>query len=166
MTPDEVTDFIKAQKTISGLAHWEEDSNNRAGFYSIAWPLFIDGQAMGPRLQVNYVYSSPYQPHISYLILVPPCVSRLDLDENERHNNGLKVPPVVPKGFVTGHHFHSWEINKKKVKVLESKTQLNYALPYDGIPAYQDAFVWFCEKNNIIIDVTKVPPLPIKDTLI
>lgn len=93
-------------------------------------------------------------------------MSRLDLDPNERHNNGLQVPSGVQKGYVDGHHFHPWEVNKRNIKVLESKTQLKYALPYDGVPAYMDALVWFCEKNNIVIDVDRIPSLPVKDTLI
>ncbi len=141
-----IDDMIAAQKTLGGVPSWQPSGLRSE--YRLVMPLEIDGVSCGAHVEVD-CYPNIKELRYRIMIFAPKCIWRVDHWDRERHPNPLDVPPDVPRGWVEGPHYHSWEDNRRYCTQNALPDRLLIARLMPPIRQFDAAFRWFCGETNI-----------------
>lgn len=145
VTPEQVDQFFKAQKSIPGSPTWR--SSSRPSERRARFPVEVEGTLTGVELElvINLVRSD----YLVIVLLVPSCITRLCLSGGHRNR--------VTREQIEGPHWHPWAANRPTGRSI--KTNLPHAEPLpSSVRSRDEAFAWFL--NEVGIDFPSWGPMP------
>ena len=143
--------FVAAPKTlVFGNAPLVWQTARDAYGYRLKLPIEIAGeQHPGQYLVIDAYPDRRPAEFIFCLLYADHTICRLDFESTAVHANPMDAP--VPT-IIRGPHWHSWELNRDRVKVVSGK---HFALPVAdtliGPRNFEDALRHFCQQRNIAL---------------
>lgn len=154
---DQIDALLAIEKQIIGRADWSDIHQH--GETRLILSVLVAGEAAGVRLVVK-AYPDVKPPKFKIVLCAPKAVHRLDFDSTARHVNSLDRPADLPPS-VTGHHYHSWEDNKRFSTFNGLPRDLLNARPLPAnIQSFPNALRWFCSGVNLTLGANDVIDLP------
>lgn len=160
---DIVDHLLAERKELAGEPRWHRGP--RSGQMKWKAPLSLAGEVLSMDL---IVIAYPEMPSLTFMMMVT-CedivISRMDYSDNEEHNNGWVVPPIITRWKIRGPHLHSWRHNKEFATHSTLPEILEYAILIPvAARGFENAFRWFCGEHNIV--VAEAPDYPGSELLL
>lgn len=136
MTPEQVDQFFKAQKSIPGTPSWR--STSRLSERRARLPVEVDGILTS--VAIEMIIDLTDANRLVIVLLAPSCITRLCLSGGHWNR--------ATREHIEGPHWHSWSANRPTGRTI--KTSLSHA---DRLPATvrtrDEAFAWFLDQVGI-----------------
>ena len=140
--------FVAARKRLAGIhgpVNWVTGHNRyerRTHF-----PIEIDGELLE---QARFEVTGIQRPGIQFRLSLcyNAAVARLD-HTDETHPNTLRQYGDGLPAEVTGHHYHSWPLNRRLFRGLRKAPELGLAEPFESRGSFESNVRWFCQELNI-----------------
>lgn len=116
--------------------------------YRLKLPVEIGGeQHPGQFLLIDAFPDRKPHEFMIMLLFADHAVCRLDFEPTAVHGNPMSAPVQT---IVRGPHWHSWELNRDRVKIISGKHfDLPVAISVTGPRNFDDALRFYCQERNI-----------------
>lgn len=159
-----VDGFLAAAKRLVGMPPWRPDGPH--GKKRLSFRITIGDEISGPTLVVK---AYPNNPDLRFrlVLAMEERIWGLDFVDETEHINPLVELDGVPRGEISGPHYHTWIDNRYLAHHNSLPKKLRVARPLSPkIRRFDQAFHWFCDETKLAFEEHQLPSLPERDRLL
>jgi hypothetical protein len=142
--------FVQTEKEIVGTVvpyEWAAGRNKHE--LKMGFPINVDGELIpDARLEVTAL---PQRPGIQFRISLcyGAAICRLDHTDETHANSQRDISDNIP-AEVTGHHWHSWDLNRRFFQGANTAPELKNAVSFESKGIFDSNLRWFCAEMRIV----------------